>query len=306
MMRSFGFFLKETLDGIRRHSTGSLVTFVQVFMSLFFLGLSLIIIININNIVGNFLNNLEMGAFLDDNITYEQAVDLINIVEDLPGVREVTYVSKEEAFAFVQQHTTIDISDLLAENPLPASLKITVNSPRIAEELKGSIVLLDGVNDVRYGEAQLQTILPWLYALELISFYASIFLTWFALITIANTIRLAILNRQKEIKIMQLVGATSWFIRLPFLIEGLIYGIIGAALAIGIIAIGYNLVLKYVTEQFIFTPITVDFNMMIGNLAIMVFVLGAFVGVIASLIAVDKHLSQDVYSSPRLKKEAVR
>ena len=304
-MRSFGFFLRETLEGIRRHSTGSLVTFVQVFISLFFLSLSLIIIININNVVDNFLNNLEMGAFLDDNITYEQAVELIDVVENLPGVREVAYVSKEEAFAFVQQHTTIDISDLVAENPLPASLQITVNSPRTAEELKGSIILLEGVNDVRYGEAQLQSILPWLYALELISFYASIFLTWFALITIANTIRLAILNRQRQIKIMQLVGATSWFIRLPFLIEGFIYGIIGAGLALGIIAIGYNFLLQYITRQFIFTPLTVDFNMMMGNLAIMVFILGALIGVIASLIAVDKHLSEDIYSSPLAKKEAV-
>jgi cell division transport system permease protein len=305
MMRSFGFFLKETLDGIRRHTTGSLVTFVQVFMSLFFLGLSLIIIININNVVDNFLNNLEMGAFLDDNITYDQAVELIDIVKNLPGVIDVKYVSKEEAFAFVQQHTTIDISDLLTENPLPASLKITVSSPRTAEELKGSIILLEGVNDVRYGEAQLQTILPWLYAMEIISFYASIFLTWFGMITIANTIRLAILSRQRQIKIMQLVGATGWFIRLPFLMEGFIYGIIGAALALGLIAIGYKYFIVYITKQFIFTPFTVDFGLMMGNLAIMLFVLGGLAGVIASLIAVDKHLSEDVYSSPLAAKEAV-
>lgn len=305
MMRSFGFFLRETIEGIRRHTTGSMVTFVQVFISLFFLGLSLILIININNVVDNFLNNLVMGAFLEDDLTYEEADNLLAVVKDLPGVQDVTYVSKEEAFAFVQQHTTVDISDLVSENPLPASLKITVNSPRTAENLKGSIILLEGVNDVRYAEAQLQSILPWLYALELISFYAAIFMTWFAMITIANTVRLAILNRQKQIKIMQLVGATSWFIRLPFLIEGFIYGIIGSALALGLIGIGYIYVLQYINKQFIFTPLTVDFNLMMGNLAIMLFVLGALVGTIASLIAVDKHLSEDVYTSPIERKEAM-
>jgi cell division transport system permease protein len=297
-MRSFGFFLKETLDGIRHHPTGSLVTFGQVFVSLFFLSICLIIIININQFVGRFLNNLEMGAFLNDAVSYDDAVTLMDVVRHLPGVRDVTYVSKEEAFADMQELTAIDISDLVNENPLPASLKITVSSPRAAEELADSIAQLGGVDDVRYGKEQLQSILPVFYFFELLSFYSAVFLTWFSLLIIANTIRLAILSRHKEIRIMQLVGASGWFIRLPFLLEGLVYGIGGAATALIIVSIGYNFLLSFFNERYIFVPLLIKSNIMVGNLAVMIFSLGILIGVIASLVAVDKHLKDEVYTPP--------
>ena len=303
MMRSFGFFLEETVEGIRRHSASSLVTFLQVFTSLFFLGVCLIFIIIINYFVGNFLNNLEMGVFLSNDLTYEQSVELMDVVKNLPGVIDVKYVSKEEAFAIMQQRTTVEISSLVSENPLPASLKVTVESPRRAEELAASIALLEGVDDVTYGEAQLQSILPIFYGLELISFYLAIFLTGATLITIVNTIRLAILSREREIRIMQLVGATSWFIRFPFLLEGLIYGTGGAALSLGLLAIGYNLLMNYVTKHYIFNPWMVDYDLMMGNLAIMMFVLGGLIGVIGSLLAVDRHLKSDEHA-PTLTSEA--
>jgi len=300
-MRNFGFFLKETITGIRRHSGGSLVTFIQVFISLFFLGLCLLFIINTNHFVDSFLNNLEMGAFLEEGLSSDQAVELMDIIENLPGVREVTYVSKEEAFSMMQQYTTVDISDLVRENPLPASLEITVTSPRAANELKESIALLEGVTDVRYGESQLQTLLPMFYGLEIISFFWAVFTAGATLFTITNTIKLAILSRKREIKIMQLVGATSWFIRLPFLIEGLIYGVIGAALALGLVGITYDLVLKFMESRNIFNPWLVNLDVMIGNLAVMLFVLGGVIGILASLIAVDKHMEDDVYTPPFLK-----
>jgi len=303
-MRNFGFFLKETVEGIRRHSTGSLVTFLQVFISLFFLGVCLIFIVTINHIVDSFLNNLEMGAFLRDDLTYEQAVDLMDVVKNLPGVREVKYVSKEEAFALMQQRTTVDIADLVRQNPLPASLKITVSTPRAAEELAAKIALLEGVDDVSYGEAQLQAILPIFYGLELISFFWAVFTAGATLVTIANTIRLGILARKKGIRIMQLVGATSWFIRIPLLIEGLIYGIGGAALALGFVAVSYDAVLKAIAARNIFNPWMVDFDLMMGNLAIMLFVLGAVIGVIGSLIAVDRHLRDESYR-PQVATEGV-
>ncbi len=303
-MRSLGFFLRETYNGIRRHSTGSLVTFLQVFISLFFLGLCLIFIINVNHFVDSFLNNLEMGAFLAADHTYEQAVELMDTIEKFPGVRAVTYISKEEAFSVMQERTTMDISDLVRSNPLPASLKITVTSPRAASELAESVALLEGVEDVRYGEAQLQTLLPIFYGLELISFFWVIFTAAATMLTIVNTIRLAILARKKEIRIMQLVGATSWFIRLPFMIEGLIYGLGGAALAVALVGLSYNVLLKGIAARNIYNPWVINLDLMVGNLAIILFVLGSLIGVIASLIAVGKHLESDVYRPPHVPEGA--
>ncbi|HDS30026.1 MAG TPA: ABC transporter permease, partial [Firmicutes bacterium] len=283
-MRSLSFFLRETINGIKRHSTSSLVTFLQVFISLFFLGLCLIFIINVNHFVDNFLNNLEMGAFLKEEVDYEQAVTLMDIIDDLPGVRAITYISKEEAFSIMQQRTTMDISDLVRANPLPASLKITVTSPRAANELAETIGLLEGIEDVRYGEAQLQTLLPIFFGLELISFFWVVFTAGATLMTIVNTIRLAILARKNEIRIMQLVGATSWFIRLPFMIEGMIYGLGGAALALVLVGVTYDVLLLGIAARNIFNPWVIDLGLMIYNLSIILFFLGGLIGIIASLI----------------------
>jgi len=295
-MRSFGFFLEETFEGIRRHSTSSLVTFMQAFISLFLLGAMLILIIIVNNFVGNFLNNMEIAAFLADDLDQETVVDLREGVQDLPGVRDVTFVSKEEAFAIMQARTTVDIDDLLQErNPFPASLKIKVSSARRARELSGLIGQLEGVDDVAYGEEQLSTILPLFYGIELTCFFLTVVLTGVTLLIILNTIRLAILSREKEIKIMQLVGATSGFIRLPFLLEGLIYGFGGAAVALGLLAIVYRLLLNYIEEHYIYNPWIVDYDLMMGNLALVLFILGGLIGIIGSLIAVDKHLKRSDY-----------
>ena len=302
MMRSFGFFLRESFQGIRRHATGSLTTFVQVFMSLWILGICLVFIITVNHLVGSFLNNLEMAAFLADDVSEEQAGELSDLIGQLPGVRGVEYVSKLEAFAFMQQRTSMDISDLLDTNPLPASLRIRIVSPRVAEDLANDIGLLEGVDDIRFGSSELQRILPIFYGLELISFFFAIFTAGVTLVTIVNAVRLAVLARRKEIRIMQLVGATGWFIRLPFLIEGLLYGVGGAALSLALVALTYQIVSRSMSTQVIYNPWTVDFRLMMVNLAIIVFVLGGLIGMIASLIAVGKHLEEDLYRpQPRVE-----
>ena len=294
-MRSFGFFLKETIEGIHRHSVGSLVTFLQVFISLFFLGMFLIIIINVNHFVQTFLNNLEMVAFLSDDLTQTKSVDLIHSVQQLQGVRNVKYVSKDEAIDFMEKQSKMDLKNIVRQNPLPASLRITVDNPGTAANLAPTISQLDGVKDVRYGDDLLQAILPWAYAFELGSFFIAIFLAGVTLITIMNTVRLAILTRKREIRIMQLVGATSWFIRLPFLIEGLIYGIGGSALALALLGIGYELTLKGIASRGMMYLGMLDLNTMMSNLATMMIILGVMIAVIASLIAVGKHLEEDLY-----------
>lgn len=294
-MRSLGFFLRETFEGIRRHSIGSLVTFLQVFSSLFMLGICLMFIININSVLASFLTNLEMIAFLKDTTTVEQANDLMDVVKRLPGVRKVHYISKEEALEFMRQRMSIDIKEFLDRNPLPASLKITVANPKIAGDLAGPIELLEGVEDVRYGKEQLQSLMPIIYLFILIFFFMTLIFAAITLVTITNTVRLAILARRQEIKIMQLVGATSWFIRVPFMLEGFIYGILGAAMALILHAITYNLVLEGFAARNPYNPWMISFELMMNNLSLIIFILGGVIGVIASLIAVGKHLEEDIY-----------
>ncbi|HEX9744024.1 MAG TPA: permease-like cell division protein FtsX [bacterium] len=304
-MRSFGFFLKETIEGIRQHSTGSLVTFLQVFISLFFLGMSLLVITNINHVVDGLLNNLEIRAFLADDLSIDETPALMDKIKEMSGIVDVKYISKEEAFVIMQERTTIDISDLVQTNPLPASLEITIENPSVAGEQAAQVSEFAGVEDVRYAEDELEKLLPALYGAELFSFLLAILIAIVTMMTIANTIRLAIHARRKEIKIMQLVGAAAWFVRIPFMLEGFIYGIIGAVIAVVVVGIVYSLILVIYSMRNLYNPFMLDFDVMMGNVGLMLLVLGGFIGTIASLIAVGKHLEEDLYRHPVPEKVSV-
>jgi cell division transport system permease protein len=247
-----------------------------------------------------------MGAFLTEGLSIDQVTELKSNIEHMPGVKKVTFISKEEAMAIMQERSTVDINGVV--RPIfsfPAAFKIVVNSSDAANALAPQIKQLDGVDDVRYGESQLETLLPFFYGIELVSFFWAVFTAIATLFTIMNTIRLAILARKREIRIMQLVGATSWFIRLPFLFEGLVYGLGGAALALILLAIGYRLILWGVANRSVYNPLFLDFRLMMSNVAVMMFILGGLIATIASLIAVGKHLEEDIYRPMASQKEVM-
>lgn len=296
-LRNLRFYLSETALNFSRNRHATVITVLQTFVSLFVLGLFLIIIINANRFVTGFLNSLQVAVFLDDSLSKEETQALYHTIRDeTAGITKVEYISKAEAWKWMEGETPFELGDLVERNPLPASFKLHIASSRYAPIVAAEIDKLDGILEIRYPEETLGQYLPIFYFILGASFILAMVLAGATVFTISNTIRLAIYARRKEIKIMQLVGATDWTIRGPFLIEGLIYGIVGSLFAFAFVSIGYNLLFSTFTRMVVFRPIFVTSGEMAYNLFVLMVTLGIIIGVAGSLIAVDRYLESE-YSS---------
>jgi len=300
MLTSLRYFLNETWSNLTRSRHTTIITILQTLVSLFVLGIFLIIIITVNRFVTSFLNNLQMAVFLDETLDADQTIAIKQVIEDMEGIKSLEYISKEDAKEWMKQNAQFDLEDILDErNPLPASFRLYITTARVAPILDEKIRVIEGITDVRYPKETLGHWLPIFYFLLVSSFILALVIAGATIFTISNTIRLAIYARRKEIKIMQLVGATDWSIKVPFLLEGLVYGLVGGFMSFAVVSLGYALVFRTLQGGWLFRPLMVGAGNMAYNLLVLMVVLGALIGTAGSLISVDRYLEGE-YISARL------
>ncbi|HYE78080.1 MAG TPA: permease-like cell division protein FtsX [bacterium] len=289
---SWSFFLHECWLGFRRHGAATLTTLLQCIASLTLLGVCLAFIINANQLTRGFLSSLEMVVWLEPEVTTGEA-DLLQVqLAKLPGVQTIVYVPKEEAYRRAQEMLPFPVNESLAEgNPYPASFEIKVTHAAAMGPLQDYIARqVPGVEGVT-GPQDFKTILPFMFFVQAACFFFTLILAGTTLFTIKNTIQLAILSRRPEIKVMQLVGATPTFVRIPFLMEGLFYGVIGAAVAWLVVVGLYAMAQAWLVAQ---DPMAImaKLPMVAFNEFIVLGVVGTLVGFLGALVSVDRHLSE--------------
>jgi cell division transport system permease protein len=236
---SFSYILREGISGFKRTRLSTVISIFTITISLILLGVFAIIYRNTNDIVQSLRNRVEMEAFLEEPIDAQTYPVIEKRLLAIPGIQSVTFISKEEAAEIFKQEFGEDIHSVLDFNPLPASFKIHLadgyknsdSASVIYQQLKATA----GIDDVIYRKTLLELLDRRSRAFVLISLALGIGLTIIAIILVANTIRLAIYAKQKIITTMKLVGATRMFIRMPFIIEGIIQGCLGGAFAAGIL-----------------------------------------------------------------------
>lgn len=298
------YYFKEALISFRRNWVMSLASVTTIFVSMLLVGAFVIIGIIVGGMTRQLERRVEIIVYLKDGLaaTEQSRAELDGFqkaVLDMPEVESVTYVSKTEAMERMRERLKED-KDMLEQvqgNPLPASYEIKMKDPREVETVVGKIkavpsfrnIVNDPESDVNYGQKTVRRLFQ-LTRIGRIVFGVFIVLLAFAsLVLIANTIRLGIFARRKEIAIMRLVGASNWFIRWPFLVEGMLQGAIGAALAIAVIAIARARFFPQVTGVLAFMHVSLsasDFSQLMLVLA----VAGVIIGLMGSAIALRRFL----------------
>ncbi|MDE3058360.1 MAG: ABC transporter permease [Bacteroidota bacterium] len=236
---SFSYILKEGISGFRRTRLSMVISIFTITISLILLGAFAIIYRNASDIVLSFRNRVEMEAFLEEPIDEQTYPVIEKRLLAIPGIQSVRFISKEDAAEIFKKEFGEDIHSVLDFNPLPASFKIHLadgykNSDSAAviyQQLKATA----GIDDVIYRKTLLELIDRRSRTFVLISLALGVGLTIAAIILVANTIRLAIYAKRKIITTMKLVGATRAFIRMPFVIEGIIQGFFGGIFSAGIL-----------------------------------------------------------------------
>jgi cell division transport system permease protein len=274
---------REALTASRRAPLLSALGIVTIAFSLFAFGLFGLVAINIRRALEQVEERVEVRAFISDSTDIESVAAAMKDIGEFPEVARVDYLSKEQALARARKEMG-EFADVFEAGVLPASIEVHLRagmrSPAIVKSIADRIRTYGFVDDVRYGEEWVEK----LYRLRNIATVAGIALgvafAAVAVIIIGATIRMTVLARAKEISIMRLVGATDMFIRLPFLIDGLVKGVLG-----GLLALLFVWVANRVVNEYFIQTIWFDREMVFVGV-----VAGALMGVLGSLVSVGRHL----------------
>jgi cell division transport system permease protein len=284
------FFLGEVLRNFSRN-TGMQVTAIgTVAITIVLLGLFLFVRAALAFAGSQLLDQIEVSAYLRADATPAQTTAIERFLAKDPRVASAQYVPKKQGLAELRDRTkgAIDTA-LLTENPLPDKFRIKARDPEEVPALATSVRRLSGVENVVYGQKIVARLLQLGAVLRRIGIGVIVVFFAVAGIIISNTIRLTVYARRREIAIMQLVGATSTYIRLPFICEGLLDGIVGALLAVALLAIARAALWPRLLEALPWAQLTVapvDTRLLAGELVLV----GAAIGVIASWVSVGRHL----------------
>lgn len=232
-MRSVAFLFREFLLSLSQNRFLHFTYGAQVTISLLVLGLFFVLLIGAAVWWNHLGDQVRIHVFLNDDLAEEDISRMEQDVRSLPHVRDVEYRSKEDAWEImIQSQPTLRLSETLEENPLPASFIVSADHARYSDGIVAGIERMPGVCELHWPSALVGSYLKILLILIGISLVTIILLILFTASSISNIIGLSIYARRTEIRIMQLVGATWWFIRWPFLFEGLFFGLAGAAIAL--------------------------------------------------------------------------
>ena len=251
---SLSYTLRESFSGFRRAKLSSVLSVVTICISLFLVGIFAAVTVNASRLIDSLRSRLDMEAFLTEPVTEDDASALQSRIAALEGVEQVMFVSKDDALKAFKQETGDDIGKVLDFNPLPPSFKITLKEPyrTSAKTLAicARITAIQGVDTVLYRRALLELIDQRATSINRVMLGLGIAVSLTAVFLVANTIRLAIAGKRRLIRTMELVGATRGFIRLPFLFEGLMQGLLGGLSAAGIMLLLFEYASKLVSEEF--------------------------------------------------------
>jgi len=290
MARSLDYYFKETLMGLKRNGLVAFAAVATAFIALFLLGGAILMWREVNLLVARSEANVEVSVFLRDDISASQLNNLNQILTQMPQVSSVHYESKQEAFQRFQRIFSNQqaLVQNISQDSLPASFGVRLKDPQqlqvVAVQLQGQ----PGIDRIVDQRALLNRLFAVTRVFRIGMIVVAIIMLVSAAALIGNTVRLAVFNRRKEIGIMRLVGATNWHIRVPFLIEGMIEGLLGAGVAILFLFIAKVIFIDPLRGKVGFLPLVAS-----GDIIFTVPLLvgaGALVAAVASLFAMRRFL----------------
>ena len=262
---------------------------------LLILGLFFVITVNINLFTEMLKNNYnEVEVFLNDDVKKSDAENIMKKIDAEPGVKSSAYRSKTEAMKIMKARWGENsyLLDSLGDNPLPSSIVVTVDSMSTADNVIKMVKGTDGVEDVKYYQETVKKLTKITNFLKLAAMIIMVFLIIVSIVVVSNTIKLTVFARAKEIEIMKYIGATNWFIRGPFLIEGILIGVISSAVSAVATFFIYREIISLVGKQFmtIMSSPLVPAGYLSVNLILIFLAIGVSIGACGSIVSMRKFL----------------
>lgn len=289
--------IKQGFQGMWRNRGMGVASISSISAVLMILGVVLILILSINALVIDTQSKFdEIEIFLYDDATDEQLVAIEDMVRSKNGVLSILYKSKNQALEIYKEEWG-DNADLLdgleTDNPLPNSYIIQLRDIEYADEIVDEAKGMSGVEKVNYHKEIIDKLMLMANYLRIGGIAIIAALVAVSIFIISNTIKITVSSRRREIQIMKYVGATNGYIKGPFVIEGLLFGLIGATLSIALVYFGYEYFFESVNEQLynIFAIILVKPESILADISIIFIAIGAGIGSIGSLVSMKRFLN---------------
>lgn len=286
-------FISDAFKSLRRNKTICFASIITVIITFFVLGIFVLITKNVGLALNDVQSKVELKVFLKDDIKLIEQREVEIKLHELPGVKDVQYESKEQAFTSFQESTKDNKGLLegysLEKNPFPASFIVKLADPSDAEAVTNAVKDLPGVESIGNQQDLINTITKVVNGVKVVGAVLFIILVGVAIFLIMNTTKLTVYSRRREVGIMKFVGATDWFIRWPFIIEGMIIGLIGSVISTFFVFLVYKGFVSWISSKVLYVSlINVSY---IGTALLWEFALGGLiVGGVASYAALRKFL----------------
>lgn len=298
-IRTFFYCLKQGFVNLKRNRLFTLASIGTITACIFLMGLFYAVLTNIQHIVKSAESNVKIEIFFDAEASETQKKDIGEKIKRRAEVATVVYTSPEQAWEEFKKQYFAEAPELAEgfadDNPLAKSdsYKVTLNDVSMQDVFVDFVEDLVGVRQVNYSESTAKTLTDFGKIVGFISASIILILLAVGIFLISNTIMIGITVRKEEIAIMKLMGAKDAFVRAPFLVEGIIIGIIGALIPMGALYLMYKRVIGYILEQFngiesVMSLIPAD--EIFGVLVPVTLIIGGGIGIIGSRITIRKHL----------------
>ena len=292
----FGYLIGEGFSNVfkNKKSTGASLMIMCATMIIF--GIFLILGENINHFVSEVESAQGIQVFINNDATQEQMDTLGEQIRALDGVSTVEFVSKEQALEQMKERfgEQQDLLDGYEENNIfPASYVVTMTDLTRSEEIQNQILTFENVKKITNRDETVSTLIDLANGIKIVTGVILALLIIISVFIIANTIKLTVHARRKEISIMKYVGATNGFIRWPFIVEGMIIGIIASVISIVIVGVAYNFIAQNLLSSEFMQVINmslVSFNDMFSSIIFVYMLLGIGIGAVGSVISMRKYL----------------
>lgn len=291
-LNTIKYYFREATQSIFRNSWLSVASVGVVAVSLLILGCSLLLVLNANSIAANLESSVEISVFVKDKTTPAQIKELEAKLKAMPDMAQVEFVTKQQALEEMRKNFG-DKKDILAgledKNPLPDAFRVKTRTVDQVAPLARQLESLAQVDQVRYGQGVVEKLLALSRWVRTAGLVTMVLLGIAAIFLIATTIRLSVFARRKEIGIMKFLGATNWFVRFPFLLEGMILGLVGSMLAVVSVYFGYLSLIGNIQLSLPFMQLVTDRDL-INPLMEGLLVLGLVIGALGSMISMRRFL----------------
>lgn len=286
------YFFKEAFTSLARNSWLSISSVGIVTVSLIILGASLLLVVNADRLANSVESSVEITAFLEEEVGKVDRESIQKKIKANPDVTSVEFISKEQGLKEMKESFG-DRADILESveknNPLPDAFRVKTKQAETVPAVAKKIEAIKGVEQVRYGQGVVEKLLSITHWVRLASMVALTLLTLASGFLIATTIRMSVFARRREIGIMKTLGATNWFVRFPFVLEGIVLGLTGGLLAVLAVDLGYISLVSKVRLSLPFIQPVTEPNIILTVLGCMLG-LGVLIGSLGSWFSLRKFL----------------